>query len=143
MPRTLLLVLWAVFLYSPGFAAEEYKLDLSEIEKKPYHLGGFVEFRPVLNGLDKSAALYKTKFYNQNVGSTLQEYNSRLQLEGSLEEGIARFFMRANADLNNTYQGWSSDTTLYEGFLSLKPSNSWTMDFGKRAFKWGVQAGPI
>jgi len=137
MPKTLLLVLWAVFLYSPAFAAEEYKLDLSEIEKKPYHLGGFVEFRPVLNGLDKNAALYKTKFYNQNEGSTLQEYNSRLQLEGSLEYGIARFFMRGNADLNNTYQGWSSDTTLYEGFLSLKPSNSWTMDFGKRAFKWG------
>ena len=45
--------------------------------------------------------------------------------------------MRANQDVNNTYQGWSSDGTLYEGFLSLKPSNSWVIDVGKRTFKWG------
>jgi hypothetical protein len=71
------------------------------------------------------------------VGDTTKEYNFRLQLEGSYEEGIARLFMRFNQDLNNTYQGWSSDGTLYEGFLSLKPSNSWVIDIGKRTFKWG------
>jgi hypothetical protein len=49
--------------------AEEYKLDLSEIDKKPYHLGGYLEFRPVLNGLDRNAALYQVKFYNQDVGN--------------------------------------------------------------------------
>jgi hypothetical protein len=54
--------------------AEEYKFEPSEIEKKPYHLGGFGEFRLVLNVLDNNAALYKTKFYNQNVGDTTKEY---------------------------------------------------------------------
>lgn len=133
----LLLVFWLNLSYSSAFAAEEYKLELSEIEKKPYHLGGYAEFRPVLNGLDKGSAQYKVNFYNRNEGSTLQEYNSRLQLEGSYEEGIARFFIRANQDVNNTYLGWSSRGTLYEGFLSLKPSNSWVIDVGKRTFKWG------
>jgi hypothetical protein len=132
---TLLILL--LFFLCPLARAEEYKFEPSEIEKKPYHLGGFGEFRPVLNVLDKSAALYKVNFYNQNVGDTTKEYNFRLQLEGSYEEGIARLFMRMNQDVNNTYQGWSSDGTLYEGFLSLKPSNSWVIDIGKRTFKWG------
>jgi hypothetical protein len=127
------------FLFIPTiiFGAEEYKFEPSEIEKRPYHLGGFGEFRPVLNVLDKDAALYKVNFYNQNLGATTKEYNFRLQLEGSYEEGIARVFMRFNQDVNNTYQGWSSDGTLYEGFLSLKPSESYHFDAGKKVFKWG------
>jgi hypothetical protein len=133
----LFLGLCLLLLSSIAFAAEEYKFETSEIEKKPYHLGGFGEFRPVLNVLDKNAALYKVNFYNQNLGDTTKEYNFRVQLEGSYEEGIARVFMRFNQDVNNTYQGWSSDGTIYEGFLSLKPSDSYHFDAGKKVFKWG------
>jgi hypothetical protein len=47
MKRTFLLqVLCLVALYFSAFAAEEYKFEPSEIEKKPYHLGGYGEFRP-------------------------------------------------------------------------------------------------
>jgi hypothetical protein len=129
-------ILWLIVRCSSVFA-EEYKFEPSETEKKPYHLGGFGEFRPVLNLLDKNAALYKTKFYNQDVGRTTGEYNFRLQLEGSYEVGIARYFLRVNQDLNNTYAGWNSNGRLYEGLLSLKPSDSLSMDIGKKAFKWG------
>jgi len=137
MTKAVLLIIFWLGAYSSALAAEEFKFEASEIEKKPYHIGGFAEVRPVLNGLDKSSALYKVNFYNQNPGSTTQEFNSRVQLEGSYEEGIARVFMRMNQDLNNTYQGWSTGGTLYEGFLSLKPSDSWIINAGKRTFKWG------
>lgn len=54
-----------IFFLIPQFVfAEEYKFEISETEKKPYHLGGYIEFRPILFGLDKDAALYKLKFYN-------------------------------------------------------------------------------
>ena len=90
MKRTpLFLLLWLISLCSSVLGAEEYKFEASEIEKKPYHLGGLAEVKPVLNVLDKSAALYKTNFYNQNVGDATKEYNFRLQLEGSYEDGIA------------------------------------------------------
>jgi hypothetical protein len=137
MKKFLLPILWFLFFSSSAFAAEEYKFEASETEKKPYHVGGFGEFRPALNVLDKNAALYKANYYNQNVGDTTKEYNSRLQLEGSYEVGIARYFLRVNQDLNNTYQGWSSSGKLYEGLLSLKPSDSLSMDIGKKVFKWG------
>jgi hypothetical protein len=130
-------ILCLIFFSSWAFAAEEYKFEASETEKKPYHLGGFAETRPVLNVLDKSAALYKTNFYNQNVGDATKEYNFRLPLEGSYEDGIARFFFRANQEVDNTYQGGNSSGRLYEGFMSLKPSDSYHIDVGKKVFKWG------
>lgn len=116
---------------------EEYKFELSEIEKKPYHLGGYGEFRPTLFGLDSNSTFYKLQFYNRDEGSTTTDYNFRLQMEGSYEEGIARVFARLNYDLINSFQEWSDKTALYEGFLSLKPSNSYTLDVGKKTFKWG------
>ena len=118
-------------------AAEEYTFDESEIEKKPYHIGGYAEFRPILFGLDRDASLYKLKFYNRDEGSTLEEYNATLQLEGSLEKGIARLFVRTNSDYQNSYLGSHFKTTVYEGFLSIKPSSSLTIDIGKKTLKWG------
>ena len=122
------------------FAEEEYKFDLSEIEKKPYHLGGYVELRPVLFGLDRDASLYKLKFYNRNEGKTIEEYNGRLRLEGSLEKGIARLFVKANFDLQYSYLGWDHSEPkrmIYEGYLSLKPSSSLSFKFGKQTLLWG------
>jgi hypothetical protein len=140
-------VQWIIFVFFAflvpclGWGAEEkkeeYKFDLSEIEKKPYHLGGYGEFRPVLFGLDSNSTFYKLQFYNRDEGPTTTDYNFRLQLEGSYEEGIARVFARLNYDLVNSFQEWSDKTTLYEGFLSLKPSTSYTLDVGKKTFKWG------
>ncbi len=123
-------------LLSSAFA-EEYTFDISEVEKKPYHIGGYAEFRPVLFGLDKDASLYKLKFYNRNEGSTIEEYNSTLQLEGGIEKGIAKLFVKTNTDYKKSYLGEYQKTMLYEGFLSLKPSSSMTIDMGKKTLKWG------
>lgn len=118
-------------------SAEEYTFDLSEIEKKPYHIGGYGELRPVLFGLDKDSSLYKLNFYNRDEGATLEEYNAALQLEGSLEKGIARLFVRTNMEYKKSYLGEDQKTIVYEGYLSLKPSSSLTIDMGKKTLKWG------
>ena len=118
-------------------SAEQYKFEPSEIEKKPYHIGGYFEFRPILNGLDKDAALYKLNFFNQNVGKTVEDYNERLWLEGSYEKGIFGVFLKTNLGLDHTYKGWDHETLIYEGYGSLKPSSSLTIDLGKRVFNWG------
>lgn len=132
-----LLTLLLIITFTTFAHAEDYTSDISEIEKKPCHIGGYVEFRPVLFGLDKDASLYKLKFYNRDEGSTLEEYNAKLQLEGSLEKGIARLFARTNTDYKKSYLGEDQETKLYEGYLSLKPSSSLTIDMGKRTLKWG------
>jgi hypothetical protein len=137
----LFFLVWLImFLGSLVFAEEEYKFDLSEIEKKPYHLGGYVELRPVLFVLDRDAALYKLKFLNRDEGKTIEEYNGQFQLEGSLERGIARLFVRTNFDLQYSYLGWEHNepkSMIYEGYLSLKPSTSLSFNFGKQTVLWG------
>ena len=70
--------LWLVFLFlsllaDPGSAAsaeESYTFDPAETEKKPYHIGGYVEFKPILFGLDHDAAFYKLRFFNDPRGQT-------------------------------------------------------------------------
>jgi hypothetical protein len=142
------LFLWALggaicLVFSWGsfaFAEEEYKLELSEIEKKLHHLGGYVELTPVLFGLDRDASLYRLRFYNRDEGKTTEAYNGRLRLEGSLEKGIARLFVKANFDLLYSYLGWDhtdSKRMIYEGYLSLKPSSSLSVTFGKQTLLWG------
>ena len=122
---------------APAPSAEEFKFEPSEIEKKPYHVGGYFEFRPTLFVLDKDAALYKLNFGTQNVGKTVEDYLERLWLEGSYEKGIFGVFLKANLGLDHTYQGWDHAARIYEGYGSLKPSSSLTVDLGKRVYNWG------
>ena len=120
----------------PG-AAEDYSFDVSETETKPCSLGGYAEFRPVLIDQDRSAAFYKLKFYNRAKTWTTEESNSKLQLEGSYRHGISKLYLRAIADLTNTYQGWNNDLQIYEGYLSVKPSQSTDIIAGKKVMRWG------
>jgi len=130
-------ITWVIILCSSSVSAEEkYKIDISEIEKKPYNLNGFAEFRPVLNVVDRDAALYKLKFYDRDEGKTTAEYNFKFLLDGSYEKDIARLFLRLSYDLNYINANWSDNLKPYEASLSLKPSPSLTLDIGKKTLKW-------
>lgn len=127
----------AAVLFAGGLHAEEYSFDLSEVEKKPYHFGGYAEVRPNVSGLDRDAALYRLRFYDRDEGAALPEYNASLQLEGGIEKGITKLFVRTNTAYQDSYLGATSTTTAYEAFLSVKPSPSLTIDAGKKTLKWG------
>lgn len=75
-----LVALFAIFI-SPVSFAGEYKFDISEIEKKPYYVGGYAEIRPVLFLLDRDAALFKLRFLNGMKGkqskNTMADFNWR------------------------------------------------------------------
>ena len=63
--------IWVWILSLQAFPQSEYKFDLSEIEKeiekKPYSIGGFLEFEPILFGLDQDAALYRAQLWNNII----------------------------------------------------------------------------
>lgn len=128
-----LLPLWPALLP----AEETYTFDLNEIEKKPYHFGGYVEMKPTLFRTRQDSSLYRLKYYNRDIGSSLEEANLKLQLEGSWEAGIGRLYFKTNTDYKFSRLGDQDKTDLYEGFLSLNPSSSWKIDAGKKTFKWG------
>jgi hypothetical protein len=119
-------------------AAEEYTFNLSEIEKKPYHIGGYLEFRPVLFGLDQNAAFYKLNLFNENVGDTITQYNERLWIDANIQKGIAGFYLQLSADFEqSSIFDSTSEINAYQAYLSLKPSSTLTTDMGKKTSKWG------
>jgi len=135
LPLFLLLIL--ILTPAASRAEEDYSFDAAEIEKKPYHLGGYVEARPVLFVPDKNSALYKLNYYNHPAGKTMEEYNFRLQLEGSYEKDIYRFYAKTNTDYKNAYSGESERSVFYEAYGSLKSSPSLKLEAGKKTLKWG------
>jgi len=124
-------------LFSSVLRADEYTFDIAETEKKPYHLGGYLEFRPVLAGFDQDAVLYKLRFYGRSEGNIVPEYDASLQIEGSIEQGPARLFVRMNAGYQDTDLDSEISATAYEAFLSISPAPSLAIAAGKRTFKWG------
>ena len=129
--------LFFIALFPRFVLAEDYSFDPAEIEKKPYHLSGYVELKPVVFGLDNNASLYKLKMYNRKEGDTISEYDGTLQLEGSFDYGISRFYGRTNTSYKKSYLGEDQQTTLQEGYLSLKPTSSFKIDAGKKTLNWG------
>jgi len=118
-------------------AQEEHTFNLSEIEKRAFQFGGYLEFRPVLFGLDLDSRLHKLKYYDLEEGETIGKYNFNALLDASYEKGIVRAKIRTNTDITKSFSGWSHDTTLYEAFLSVMPSLSFHLDIGKKRMKWG------
>ncbi len=127
--RLIALVFVLINLSLSGLSAqEEYTFDLSEIEKKAFHFGGYLEFRPVLIGLDRESWLYKLRFYDLDEGKSIAEYNFNALLDAGYEKGIFLAKLRTNTDITKSYSGWSHNTTLYEAFLSVKPSFSFHLE---------------
>jgi len=128
-----LLILWPFSLY----AEETYTFDLSEIEKKPYHIGGYMEIKPTFSWPGEDSTIYRLKYYNRDLGKVLDEYNFKLQLEGSFEKEFVRLYFKTNTDYKTSRLGDKEKTDLYEGYLSLNPSSAWKVDAGKKTLKWG------
>lgn len=118
-------------------AEESYTFDPAETEKKPYYVGGYLEFKPVLLGLDHDSAFYKLRFFNDPRGQNLLEANGRIQLEGSYEKNIFRIYAKTNTDLKSSYSGESERSTFYELYGSVKPLTNLKFDVGKKTMKWG------
>ncbi len=136
--RSLYLFLAIFGLLTPVVSGqEEYTFDISKIEKKPFRFGGYFEFRPLLFGLDNKSSIYGLKFYNQDVGGSLTDINFLALLEASYEKGIVGAKIRTNTVVNNSFSGWSYQTTLYEAFVSIKPSVFFQINVGKKRLKWG------
>ena len=137
------LLLLGIWVSHPltAFSQTDYEVDLSkiqkEIQKKPYALGGFLEFTPAFLGLDTTSKLYQAQLAGSGVGKTMGQYNFRLRPEASYQKGIARLYAMGDGYLKNNDLGRSGKATLFQGYLSLKFRPSAAVDIGKRVVRWG------
>jgi len=129
-----------LFLYcvgAPAHADEDYTFDLSEVEKKPFALGGYAELAPAVSWLDQDASLYLLRYYDRDVGAINGELNGRFQLEASLEKGPVLAYARTLAMTNYSSLGWEGEAVLQEAYLKIEPSASFYVTAGKNTFLWG------
>ncbi|MEA1995254.1 MAG: hypothetical protein U9N18_03765 [Campylobacterota bacterium] len=134
-----ILILLLVPLFA--FAQNDYFFDISkiekEIEKKPYTIGGYLEFTPKFFWLDRDAAFYKLNFYNRPEKDYLDEYTFKLSVNGEYKKGISEVYIRANINKTESDIKSRTDITIDEGYLSVKPSSNFNINIGKKALKWG------
>ncbi len=118
--------------------SEEYTFKPEEVEKKAYHIGGYLEFRPTLSGFDTNASLYKTNLFDKNPPNPMVEYNARFWLDANIQKENAGFFLQTSTDYTQSDIVTSTNRTkAYQAYGSLKPSSSLTLDAGKKTSKWG------
>ena len=129
----------AVALLAAGLAqaAEEFKFDAAEFEKKPYEFGGYAELKQEAFRLNPDGAFYKLGFAGQPQRETLDRTTGTLQLEGRLRHGIGTFDFRSQSVAQSDQLASEHGTTIFDAALALRPNPGLTVEGGKRALRWG------
>ncbi len=136
--KTLLILLCLLFLaWAPWARAGDHDFEIPEAEHKPYELGGKLEMRYANHQLNQGSARHRLNFYNNAPGSYIEEWTGILELQGSYIHENAKFSFLTHHAYKDTYYGSEWDNTLYEAYLSLRPSASLTLEVGKKSFQWG------
>ena len=131
---------WSFALFFPVASmalADEYSFDISAYEKKPYELGGYVEFKHEDFALNRAATAYKLNNFGLPPRESLDRATATMQLTGKLRYGIGTFDFRTNSSLEHDQWTHDRDNSIYEAAWSMRPDPGYTFEAGKRALKWG------
>jgi len=118
-------------------AAEDYSFDASEFEKKPFELGGYLQFKQESFDLNRGGAFYKLANYKTPQRDNLDRTTVTMELIGKVRQGIGTFDFRTHSDLQQDQLAHDHTNVLYEGAYSIRPAPGVTMEAGKRTLRWG------
>lgn len=129
---------WAAIALSFAVSSRAYSqaIEIPALDVKPYSIDGFVEIRPTAFWLDPDASLYALRFPTGD-GARATQVNTRLQGDVSYRNGFFTTQTRSVLDFVRAGGDWSADVSVYEAYVSLKPTPSFTLDAGKKTLKWG------
>jgi len=130
-----LLLLFSVAAHAS--AAEEYSFDASEFEKKPFELGGYLQFKQENFALNRDGAFYKLGNVKQPQRDSLDRSTGTMELIGKVRQGIGTFDFRTHSDLQRDQLAHDHTNVLYEGVYSVRPDPGLTMEAGKKTLRWG------
>jgi len=137
MPRRWLAFCAAVVVAAPAVAAEEFRFDVGQFEKKAFELNGYAELRADRFQLDQGRALYRLNYFDKESRRYLDGTAGAVELTGIYRAGIATFQATAHGETSHDNLGSERDTLLYEGYLTLEPAAGTRLEVGKRALRWG------
>ncbi|MFZ1909257.1 MAG: hypothetical protein WAU52_09285, partial [Burkholderiales bacterium] len=118
-------------------AAEEPAFDSAAFEKKPFELGGYVQFEQQEFSLNRAGALYKLGYYGESQRDDLGQTTEILDLAGKIRRGIGTFDFHTYSNLQQNQLVQNRSNRFYEAAYSLRPDPGLTLEVGKRALSWG------
>jgi hypothetical protein len=126
-----------IVLYAVQALAGEYDFTIPEAQKKSYELGGRLESRYIYHRLDDESARYKLTYFQDNPGAATHEWKESVELSAALQKGIFKAVLLTRHEFSDTWaeDEWTHD--VYEGYVSLRPAPSLTLDAGKKQVSWG------
>lgn len=128
---------WALFAFTLGAGAEEYRFDPSEFEKTPLELNGYLEPKQERFRFNQDGAFYRLNFFDQAQREALDRSTGTLELGARYGLDMITFNLLAHAQAQHDQLADDGDSGFYEAALSIKPNPGFTLEFGKIAFKWG------
>jgi len=117
--------------------AEEFTFDAQQFEKKAFEFRGYAELEPTYILSNEAGALYQLEFLGERQREQIWRLPGALELEGRYRRDMATLSFRTHSTKVWDYRGESADHELYEGLLSLQPDPGFTLDVGKKAYRWG------
>ena len=117
--------------------AGEYTFDASEFTRKPYELGGYLEYRHDEFRLNRDGAFYALANPGHGGPSTLARNAAVLKLEGSYRYRTLAVRARTHLEYSKA-DGTSEHIARFDELAgSWKPGPDLTAELGKIALKWG------
>jgi len=116
---------------------DSFDFKLEEFEKKPLQWGGYIEGKLEHFSLNTESSLYLLTIPEKDR-SSLDRATGTLQLKGnySFAKNSLHWLLMgsANAD-QEEYDDWAD---IYETYLRLRPTETFTVEAGKQTYKWGT-----
>ena len=130
--------LFLLFLAFPTIvlAAGEYSFDLEEFEKKSFDIVGYVEMKFDHLNINQGGIASLLNLY-QEPHSSLDRFGMASQLGGNFNKGIVDLNWLVQAGAQQDQVAWNDSADVFEAYVSVNSSPSFTIDFGKKVFKWG------
>ncbi len=118
-------------------ASEEFSFDATRFERKPYELRGYFEIEPTYSHSALSGALFQLEFFNESPRKEIARLPAALEIEGRYRRDLTTLSFRAHSTKVWDYRHEKARHQLYEGLVSLQPDPGFTLDVGKKAYRWG------
>ena len=131
--------LLCLFLFGVAASGQEkeFEFDVDEFTRRAFSLDGYLEFRPSLSWLRQSSSLYALQYYNRDKRKAREEGYFALLADLAYRKGIFEALLEPYLDYAVSPFESDAEASLFQGYLSLKPSTSITLYAGKRTLRWG------
>ncbi len=136
--RAGILIAACVMTATRGFCAEEFTFDVEKLEPKPFMLRGYAEVEPSYAETNQQGALYQLEFFDEEPRDSIVRLPAVLELEGRYRRDAATLSFRTHSEKTWDYTDTAGETLLYEGLLTLQEDPSFSVDIGKKAYRWGT-----